>query len=179
MHSESLFVTVNTHAGVSALRRRDEILKVIREETIHSQEELQQRLASRGFMVTQPTLSRDLRDLGLAKSPKGYVVPGADRTFAAPPADREQGESWMERALRTFVQSVATASTLVVVKTPPAAAHAVGLAIDKAELPEVVGSVAGDDTVFLATVSPEVAERLAARLTAILERPRSARRAHP
>ncbi len=179
MESELLFYIVNTHAGVSALRRRDEILKVIREEAIHSQEELQHRLASRGFVVAQPTLSRDLRDLGLAKSPHGYVVPGTGGTFTPPPADRQQSESWMERALRTFVQSVSTASTLVVVKTPPAAAHAVGLAIDKAELPEVVGSVAGDDTVFLATISPEVAEKLAARLTAILEHHRPARRGRP
>lgn len=150
---------------------------MIREGAIHSQEELQQRLASRGFVVAQPTLSRDLRDLGLAKSSQGYVVPGGGRTFAAPPADRQQSESWMVRALRTFVQSVAAAGTLVVVKTPPAAAHAVGLAIDKAVLPEVVGSVAGDDTVFLATVSPEVAEKLATRLSTILEHPRSRPRA--
>lgn len=170
---------MNTHSGPTALRRRDEILKVIREETIHSQEELQHRLASRGFVVAQPTLSRDLRDLGLAKSPRGYVIPGSDRTFDSRLNDREQSGSRMERVLRTFVQSVATAGTLVVVKTPPAAAHAVGLAIDKAELPEVVGSVAGDDTVFLATVSPDVAQRLAARLAAVLEQPRSRRKGSP
>ena len=167
---------MNTHAGVSALRRRDEILSLIREETIHSQEELQQRLASRGFVVAQPTLSRDLRELGLAKSPRGYVAPGAGGAFADLAGDREQRETGMERAFRAFVQRVATAHTLVIVKTPPAAAHAVGLAIDKAELPGVVGSVAGDDTVFLATESPEIAGRVAARLTEILERPRSARR---
>ena len=167
---------MNTHAGVSALRRRDEILTLIREETIHSQEELQQRLASRGVVVAQPTLSRDLRELGLAKSPRGYVAPGAGGTFGDPGEDREQRETGMERAFRTFVQRVAVAHALVIVKTPPAAAHTVGLAIDKAELPEIVGSVAGDDTVFLATESPEVAGKLAARLTEILERPRSARR---
>ncbi len=167
---------MNSHAGPTALRRRDEILRVIREEAIRSQEELQQRLASRGFVVAQPTLSRDLRDLGLAKSPHGYVVPAGGRTFDTPAADRKQGETSMERALRTFVQSVAAAGTLVVVKTPPAAAHAVGLAIDQAELSEVVGSVAGDDTVFLATVSPEVAARLATRLVAILESPKSGRK---
>lgn len=167
---------MNTHAGASALRRRDEILTLIREETIHSQEELQQLLASRGFVVAQPTLSRDLRELGLAKSPRGYVAPPAGGAFPDGAGDREQRESGMERAFRTFVQRVATAHTLVIVRTPPAAAHAVGLAIDRAELPEVVGSIAGDDTVFLATESPEVAGRLAARLAAILERPRSARR---
>jgi transcriptional regulator of arginine metabolism len=167
---------LNTHSGISALRRRDEILKVVREEAVHSQEELQRRLASRGFQVAQPTLSRDLRGLGLAKTPKGYVAPDAGGTFPVPASAREQRESLLERVLRTYVRSVATAHTLVVVKTPPAAAHPVGLAVDEAELPEVVGSIAGDDTVFLATRSPEIAGRLAARLTEILERPRSGRR---
>ncbi|MGE5347083.1 MAG: arginine repressor [Acidithiobacillales bacterium] len=167
---------MNSHAGPTALRRRDEILRVIREEAIHSQEELQQRLASRGLVVAQPTLSRDLRDLGLAKSPHGYVVPAGGRTFEALATDRKQAGTSMERALRAFVQSVVAAGTLVVVKTPPAAAHTVGLAIDQAELSEVVGSVAGDDTVFLATASPETAARLAQRLTAILESPRSAKK---
>ncbi|HQR46821.1 MAG TPA: hypothetical protein PLB02_14330 [Thermoanaerobaculia bacterium] len=167
---------MNTHSGVSALRRRDEILTLIREEAIHSQEELQHRLASRGFVVAQPTLSRDLRELGLAKSARGYVAPGAGGSFVDAAGDRELRESGMERAFRTFVQRVATAHALVIVKTPPAAAHAVGLAIDRAELADVVGSVAGDDTVFLATESPEAAGRLAARLSRLLERPRAGRK---
>lgn len=168
---------MNTHSAPSALRRRDEILKVVREQTIHSQEELQQRLAARGFVVAQPTLSRDLRELGLAKSAReGYVAPGAGGDFAAGTADREHRLAEMERAFKTFVQRVATAHTLVIVRTPPAAAHAVGLALDRAELPEVVGSIAGDDTVFVATGSPETARKLAARLTEILSRPRPARK---
>lgn len=167
---------MNTNAGVSALRRRDEILALIREEAIHSQEELQHRLASRGFVVAQPTLSRDLRELGLAKSPRGYVAPGAGGSFVDAAGDREQREAEMERAFRTFVQRVATAHALVIVKTPPAAAHAVGLALDRAGLPEAVGSVAGDDTVFLATESPEAAGRLAGRLSRLLVRPRAPRK---
>jgi transcriptional regulator of arginine metabolism len=170
---------VNTHSGPSALRRRDEILRVVREESIHSQEELQRRLATRGFQVAQPTLSRDLRDLGLAKTAAGYVAPDSTGGIPAPAPARDHAAARLERALRTYVRSVATAHTLVVVKTPTAAAHPVGLAIDQAELAEVVGSIAGDDTVFLATVSPETAVKLAARLNGMLERPRSSRRAQP
>ncbi len=167
---------MNIHSGASALRRRDEILKVVREEAIHSQEELQRRLATRGFRVAQPTLSRDLRDLGLAKTPNGYVAPDAGGSFPAALPTRDQRETRLDRVMRAYVRSVAAAHTLVVLKTPPAAAHPVGLAIDEAELPGVVGSVAGDDTIFLATPSPEAAGRLAARLAEILERPRGNRR---
>ena len=174
--SELIFFDVNIHSGPSALRRRDEILRVVREESIHSQEELQRRLATRGFQVAQPTLSRDLRDLGLAKTAAGYVAPDATGGIPASALDRDQAASRLERALRTYVRSVATAHTLVVVKTPPAAAHPVGLAIDEAELADVVGSIAGDDTIFLATASPETAAKLAGRLNEILERPRSSRK---
>ncbi len=176
MSPESLFFAVNTHSGPSALRRRDEILRVVREEAIHSQEELQRRLASRGFQVAQPTLSRDLRDLGLAKTAAGYVAPDATGGIPAPATPRDQAAARLGRAFRTYVRSVATAHAIVVVRTPPAAAHPVGLAIDQAEIPEVVGSVAGDDTIFLATVSADAAARLAERLNAILEHPRSSRK---
>lgn len=159
------------------MRRRDEILRVVREESIHSQEELQRRLATRGFQVAQPTLSRDLRDLGLAKTAAGYVAPDATGGIPAPAPGRDLAASRLDRALRAYVRNVAIAHTLVVVKTPPAAAHPVGLAIDQADLPEVVGSIAGDDTVFLATDSPETAVKLAGWLNEILERPRSSRKA--
>jgi transcriptional regulator of arginine metabolism len=142
---------VNTHSGASALRRRDEILKVIRETPVHSQEELQQRLRDRGFLVAQPTLSRDLRDLGLAKSPRGYVAPEPGGSFApSDPLDRAHREERMERALRAFAVSVATAGSLVVVKTPSASAHTLCRTMDEAELPDSVGTIAGDDTIFLA-----------------------------
>ncbi|HEX2758088.1 MAG TPA: arginine repressor, partial [Thermoanaerobaculia bacterium] len=101
------------HTHSTALRRRDEILKVIRDGAVHSQEELQHRLQRRGIDVAQPTLSRDLKDLGLAKSAAGYVVPGAE----APQADGElkaRREERLERALREWVLGVVTAGNLVV-----------------------------------------------------------------
>ncbi len=166
---------MNIHATGSALRRRDEILRVIRDGAVHSQEELQQRLARRGIEVAQPTLSRDLKDLGLAKTPSGYVLPG--ETGAAPGPDREaRSREKLDRALREWLLGVATAGTLVVLKTPPAAAHHVARAVDEAGLEGVAGSIAGDDTIFLATPSATAAAKLARILEAGLPgRPRRAR----
>jgi len=151
---------VNSHS--TALRRRDEILKVIRDGGVHSQEELQHRLARRGIDVAQPTLSRDLKDLGLAKTSGGYVVPGEESTTEG--ELRIRHEERLERALREWVLGVATAGNLVVVKTPPAAAHPVARALDEAALEGVVGTIAGDDTIFLAAATVAVAQRLARRL---------------
>jgi len=167
---------VNIHAAGSALRRRDEILRVLRDGAVHSQEELQQRLARRGIEVAQPTLSRDLKDLGLAKTPSGYVVPGEGG--AVPDAEREaRNREKLERALREWLLDVTTAGTLVVLKTPPAAAHPVARAIDEADLEGIAGSIAGDDTIFLATPSAAAAAKLVRLLEASLtgRRPRRPR----
>lgn len=169
-------MAVNAHSAGSALRRRDEILKVLRDGAIRSQEELQERLARRGIDVAQPTLSRDLKDLGLAKSPSGYVFP--ERAGAAPgPGREERLREKLERALREWVLDVAVAGTLVVLKTPPADANPVARAIDEAGLEGMAGSIAGDDTIFLATPSAAAASKLARRLEASLagRRPRRPR----
>jgi transcriptional regulator of arginine metabolism len=168
---------VNTHSAGSALRRRDEILKVLKDGAIRSQEELQERLARRGIAVAQPTLSRDLKDLGLAKSPSGYVFPGG--AGAAPDPGREERlREKLERALREWVLDVSVAGTLVVLKTPPADANPVARAIDEAGLEGMAGSIAGDDTIFLATPSAAAAAKLARRLEASLGG-RRARRPRP
>ena len=166
---------MNTHSAGSALRRRDEILRVIKDLPVHSQEELQQLLARRGFDVAQPTLSRDLKDLGLAKSAAGYVLPGEGAPV--PEAERdERRRERLERALREWVLGVATAGTLVVLKTPSAAANQVARAIDEAGLPDMAGSIAGDDTIFLATPSVAAAARLAHALeSGLAGRPRRPR----
>jgi transcriptional regulator of arginine metabolism len=163
---------VNSHS--TTLRRRDEILKVIRNGAVHSQEELQHRLARRGIDVAQPTLSRDLKDLGLAKSAAGYVVPGAEAS-ATDGELKARREERLERALREWVLGVATAGNLVVLKTPPAAAHPVARALDEAALEGVVGTIAGDDTIFLAAATGAIAQRLARRLASGLLPGRSRR----
>lgn len=126
--------------------------------------------------MAQPTLSRDLKDLGLAKSAAGYVVPGAE-ALAADGELKARREERLERALREWVLGVATAGNLVVLKTPPAAAHPVARALDEAALEGVVGTIAGDDTIFLAAATGAISQRLARRLSSGLL-PNRSRRGH-
>lgn len=143
-------------------RRRREILALVGRGGVRSQEDLQRRLRQRGIAVAQPTLSRDLKTLGLAKTAAGYVTAPA----AATPA--EIRASALDRAVDTFVVSVRVAASLVVVRTPPASAHPLARALDEAELPQVVGTIAGDDTVFVATTGPAAARLVERRLRAPL-----------
>jgi len=161
----------NYASGASgAGRRRREILSLVGQGGVRSQEELQRRLRRRGIAVAQPTLSRDLRSLGLAKTPSGYVAsPGS----AFVPADVRAAA--LDRAVGEFVLSVRVAASLVVVRTPPAGAHPVARALDEAELPAVVGTIAGEDTVFVATTGPAAARLVERRLRAPLAAPRGER----
>ncbi|MBK9966193.1 MAG: arginine repressor [Holophagales bacterium] len=153
---------MNSHPLASVLRRRDAIVRLLKEEPVRSQEELQRLLAQRGFEATQPTLSRDVRDLGLVKTPRGYALPGT--VDPADDAPRRLGR--LERVLAESVVSVRVAGTLVVLKTPPAGAHPVARVLDEAGLPEAIGTIAGDDTVFVAALDAAAARALAARLFA-------------
>lgn len=155
-------MAMNIHAG-DAARRRDEILDLIRSSSIHSQEELQTLLRKRGIRVTQPTLSRDLRELGVAKSPAGYVVPGMVETATNVSAftPRESRQERLNRLIRDSLLSAEAAMNLVVVKTPVAAAQPMAIAIDAAQLDDVLGTVGGDDTIFIALSNPAAATELA------------------
>src|SRR2546423_15227709 len=114
---------MNIHAAGEGARRRKEILALIGQSAVHSQDELLALLRRRGFKVTQPTLSRDLRELGVAKSPAGYVVPGslATVTNIAAFTLREDREERVNRLVRTSVLSAQAAGKPVVVRTPGAA----------------------------------------------------------
>lgn len=149
--------------GGGAGRRRREILALVNRGGVRSQEELQRRLRRRGIAAAQPTLSRDLKTLGLAKTPTGYVATPGDVFVPA-----ETRRSALDRALGDFVLSVRAAASLVVVRTPPAGAHPLARALDEADLPEVVGTIAGDDTVFVAATGPAAARLLERRLRAPL-----------
>jgi len=159
-------------SGGDAGRRRQAILAVVAEGGVRSQEDLQRRLRRRGILVAQPTLSRDLKALGLAKTPTGYVAAPAP---AFVPAEARQGT--LDRAVAEYVLSVHAAASLVVVRTPPAGAHPLARALDEAALPDVVGTIAGDDTVFVATPGPSAALRLERRLRTPLAPARVGRRA--
>ena len=159
--------------------RREEIIRLVRQMPIRSQEEMLTLLRRRGFMVTQPTLSRDLKELGLVKTPTGYVTPSdlsalttAGLSFATTEARQEK----MKQTVREYVLSVELAGSLVILRTPPAAAQPVARAIDDAEPEGAVGTIAGDDTIFLAAKSAASARRLAAQVRSLMNRPRPTRR---
>lgn len=155
---------MNIHAsGGDALRRRETILEIVRQHSVHSQEELLSFLRKRGFAVTQPTLSRDLRELGLAKTPAGYVAPGEIGLPAPTPifASRDRREERLNHLLRDFVLSAEAAGHLVVLRTPAASAQPVASALDGAALPDVLGTVGGDDTIFVALRTADAAATFA------------------
>jgi len=154
---------MNIHAsGGDALRRRGTILDIVRQHSVHSQEELLTLLGKRGFRVTQPTLSRDLRELGLAKTPAGYVAPGEIGLPAPTPIfARDRREERLNHLLRDFVLSAEAAGHLVVIRTPAASAQPVASALDGAALADVLGTVGGDDTIFVALKTAEAATTFA------------------
>jgi|SRR5581483_1784876 len=137
---------MNIHA------RQEEILGIVREQTVHSQDELLSILRKRGVRVTQPTLSRDIRELGLAKTPGGYVVPGDLASVApiVPFTAREVREERLEHLLRDSIIFAEAAGNLVVLKTPAAAAQPVASALDATPPQDALGTVGGDDTIFVA-----------------------------
>ncbi|MCM2268806.1 MAG: hypothetical protein NDJ75_01740 [Thermoanaerobaculia bacterium] len=139
-------------------QRHRAILSILRRSPIRRQEELVARLAERGFDVTQSSVSRDLRDLAVAKVAGRYRAPAA-------PAGASDA---VDDIAHSLVAVRAAGPHLVVVSTQTGAAQAVGLGIDRAGWTEVVGTIAGDDTVFVATAGPRDQSRLLHRLHALL-----------
>ncbi len=133
---------------------------LIRARPVASQEELAAGLAALGFTVTQATISRDLEQLGAVKVRRsGLLTYALPDQFGAAANGPE-----LSAVFRDFVRSADVAGNLLVLKTPPGSAHLVGVALDQAALPEVVGTICGDDTVFVATREAVEAAALKARL---------------
>jgi len=139
--------------------RRQRILRLLGRARVRSQAELQELLADAGFDANQATLSRDLRDLGVVKGPDGYELPTANSAPARP-----EDSVWL--AARTWLLDATPAQNLVVLRTPAGGAQPLGLAIDKAELTGVVGTIAGDDTVLAVCADAARAKALARELLA-------------
>jgi transcriptional regulator of arginine metabolism len=128
-------------------KRQKAIADLIREQALASQEEVTARLRTLGFPVTQATVSRDLDQIGAVKVKRGGVM-----TYALPDqlGDSDWAAARLQRIVAEWVQTVEAAGNLLVLRTPPASAHLVGLALDQAKLPEVAGTICGDDTLFVA-----------------------------
>ena len=139
--------------------RQGQILKLIRMKRIGTQEELAQELGKQGIAATQVTLSRDIRDLRLVKTREGYQEMAPEET--GPGFTLLAGE---------FLLDVLIAQNLVVLKTSPGHANSVAVALDHENWPEVVGTIAGDDTILLVTPDNPTAEAVQERLLGMLER---------
>jgi transcriptional regulator of arginine metabolism len=144
----------------NAPARRTALAKIIREQAVGRQTELVALLRKRGVAATQSSVSRDLRELGVAKLGDRYVLPAHS---AQPKNDFS--------TLKQFVSARLTAGTnLTVLKTTIGSAQSVAVAIDTAEWPEVVGTISGDDTIFIATAGADAQRRLNDRLFALFGR---------
>jgi transcriptional regulator of arginine metabolism len=142
------------HAELHHNTRHSAILRILRTAPVRKQDELVRRLRDEGHEVTQSSISRDLRDLGVLKAGGRYL----------PPDDTNRSLDDFG-TLRQFVRGVATAgSALTVLRTTIGAAQSVAAAIDKAAWPEVVGTISGDDTIFIATDTAAAQTVLVARL---------------
>jgi transcriptional regulator of arginine metabolism len=123
------------------------VAALLGEHPITNQSQLVELLAAEGVSATQATVSRDLDDLGAIK----VRVPGGETVYAVPelPKDQLAPEDHLRRVLGDWVVEVAHSANLVVLRTPPGSAHVVGSALDRAGLVDVIGTVAGDDTVLV------------------------------
>ena len=158
---------------MSKRERHDTILEIVREERVGSHEQLREFLGKRGIEVTQATLSRDVRELRLVK------VQGADGQPYYTLPDEWENTPPLEQLLPTLFVSARGAGNLLVVKTMTGGAQAVALGIDWEEWPEVLGSIAGDDTILLVLRSEDEMDEVIRRVEAIVEAGRRTRTRSP
>ena len=147
--------------------RQRAIRDLVEQRTIRTQQELAAALRDRGFRTTQATISRDVAELGLVKAGRGGT-----HAYAIPPRLREadtSGEDRIRILIRDMPVDIRDAGTMLVLKTLPGSAHPLAAALDRARWPEVVGSIAGDDTVFVAFADRGSLGRVRRRLEQLAE----------
>jgi transcriptional regulator of arginine metabolism len=144
--------------------RQSQILEVIDQEPVDSQAALRERLLGRGITATQATISRDLKQLGLVKraGDGAYVRPGAERGSPA------VGEH-LRRAVATLVRGLERVDPLLIVRTDRGQAQGLAEWIDRAQLPEVAGTIGGDDTILLVCRGQGAAEALERKFNAMVK----------
>ena len=146
---------------MSKRTRQNTLLELVQQQPYRNQDELRRALVRRGFEVTQATLSRDIHELGLVKTTGGYAVQEGEQVAdsSLPPAIR---------LVREFVLSVKEAQNLLVIRTSPGSAQPVAAALDAEGWDEVVGTVAGDDTLLIISQNRRSAQKMAARIRGML-----------
>ncbi len=142
--------------------RQGQILRLITGARIGNQEELRQQLAQQKLRVTQATLSRDLHELKLFKTPEGY------KSAAELPEEPAQLPP-LTRALGEFLLDIRPAENLLVLKTPPSGAQPLAAAVDGAKFSEIAGTIAGDDTVLIITPTRKLREALQKKIEAFVK----------
>jgi transcriptional regulator of arginine metabolism len=140
--------------------RQARIVELIRDRAVHSQTELLELLEAEGIATTQATLSRDLDELGALKVRGAYVIPDD----GSPVRGVEGGTARLARLLGDLLVSADASGNLAVLRTPPGAAHYLASALDRAALHDVVGTIAGDDTLLVVAREPLTGAQLVARL---------------
>jgi len=159
-HRETEKVSCSPHQYTMKARRQSLVLEVVQREPVRSQEQLRRRMRAAGFDVTQATLSRDIRELGLVKG-------GADGAYQSVPRVTSNGhatKSLLQRALTDYLMRIDRVQQLVLLRTGPGQAPLLGVAIDAARFPEVVGTLAGDDTILAVTPDSRRARAFVKRL---------------
>ena len=146
---------------MSKLVRHSRITELISGEAVYTQDELRKQLRRSGIHVNQATLSRDLRELGVVKTVNGYAMPAAEEGAGPMPA--------LEHLLREFVTDVREAENQLVLKTTPGSAQPVAAALDSEGWLEIVGTIAGDDTILIITPSRTVCHKVAEKIRETIE----------
>ena len=141
------------------VQRHAAIISIVRRERVHNQEKLRELLHAEGIAVTQATLSRDLHNLGLSK-----VTDPAGGSFYAVPSEHLAPFPPVEQLVSTLFLSIDGVGPFAVVKTPPGSAEALGGSLDHASWEDVLGTIAGDDTLLIITRSEAARVRVAKRL---------------
>ncbi|HZJ91392.1 MAG: arginine repressor [Clostridiaceae bacterium] len=144
----------------SKTQRQSRILKIVREQSIETQSELVEALLATGMTFTQATVSRDIKELGIVKVATGD---GKSKYVAM----KHSGEVAAGRLMNVFseaVISINTAGAFVILKTLPGTAQAAASALDSMHIDDILGTLAGDDTIFIATDSVDIADFLRLKL---------------
>jgi transcriptional regulator of arginine metabolism len=143
-------------------QRQHRIARLLEEQVISSQVQLVELLADECPELTQATVSRDLEDLGAVK----VRIPGGQMAYAIPELAKERfaPEEVLKKILGEFLVEVGSSANLAVLRTPPGSAHVVASALDRAGLPDILGTVAGDDTILVVCPAPEGGKKVAASL---------------
>jgi transcriptional regulator of arginine metabolism len=147
--------------------RLDAIREVLSKSLVANQDELRRKLHRRGIRVTQATLSRDIRELRLSKGPSGYSFPDGHAANGA--AVEDDSPPSVEEMIESFGLRVRQAMNQVVVGTVMGGAQPVAASLDYAEWPEIVGTIAGDDTVLVICPDPRRAGEVASKIRTLLE----------